>query len=66
MTLGCIDRTVVSKSQEGICFHFLFCLEYCVQFFTKKNVDKLEQVQLRVAKMVNCMENKSYEERLEE
>ena len=44
-------------------------LEYCVQAwcpYYHKDVDKLERVQRRVTKMIPCLRNKSYEERLKE
>ncbi len=44
-------------------------LEYCVQFWSpyyRKDIDKLERVQLKIIKIIPRLRNKSYEERLKE
>ena len=69
--LGCINRSIVSKSCEVLLLlslalvrlHLEYCVQFCTQHF-KKDTNKLEHIQRRPIRMIRGLETKPYEERL--
>ncbi|CAM5110844.1 unnamed protein product, partial [Natator depressus] len=71
--LGCIRRGISSRDKEVLVLLYKALvrphLEYCVQFWSplfKKDEFKLEQVQRKATRMIQGMENLSYERILKE
>jgi len=71
--LGCIKRSVASRSREGILPLYSTLvrphLESCVQLWSsqyRKDMDVLERVQRRAMKMIKGLDYLSYEDRLRE
>ena len=71
--LGCIQRSMVSRLREKILPLYSALaiphLEYCIQMWSpqyRRDMDLLERGQRRATKLMQGMENLSYEDRLRE
>ena len=71
--LGCIKRSMASRSREVILFFYSVLvrphLEYCIQMWStqyRRGIDLLEHVQKMATKMIQGVEQLSYEDRLRE
>lgn len=63
--LGVVTNSLVKTSVHGT--GIIMHLEYCVQFWLfhlKKDVMEQEKLQKRATKIIRCLEDLSYEERL--